>query len=400
MKKIIRIKSFVLLVLNPCTLWAQVMTGALINACGTEGSNEFLFFKNTGSAFNVTASTIDIRYGTSANPTVGYTNTLETAGNAAYINSLNALLPNTCDFTFENAPVNSTIPADTNFIVTRFSADNIIDYSAWCQKGNNPKIYVVFSNDAQWTTSGEFANTGTTNRYFQTIINGNTMNYEYLPETTAANPAGWSSDANGNFVSWPLGGGAANQYGNYSNCTPPTNNPMPVQVFDFEANYFQFNINKLSWKAVNATNFARFEVQKSADAKTFETIGIVLPYQNEKNASSHHFLDKNEGNSTVYYRLKKVDVDGKLDFSKIISLTHHLEDELLVYPNPTYDEVKISGLKLEDVESIWLSNGYGKQLKKFEIKNTLKLSEIPTSVVWLNIRMKNGVPLSKRLVKL
>jgi hypothetical protein len=116
----------------------------------------------------------------------------------------------------------------------------------------------------------------------------------------------------------------------------------PVVVLPVELIYFnalaQENSALITWETVWERNNAYFEVEKSIDGKNFFVIGKIegRGTANEKNL---YQLTDNEPNKGInYYRLRQVDFDGKINYSKIVSLLfENGEDIFEVYPNPAKD---------------------------------------------------------------
>jgi len=108
---------------------------------------------------------------------------------------------------------------------------------------------------------------------------------------------------------------------------PPS---FPVKISVFEASSYESKI-KLNWKTKEETNFSGFEIHKSYDGKSFESIGFV----SGTGEGNYVFSDNSPKSGNNYYRLKMIDKDGSSEFSKIISQFYQSESsDVLVYPNP------------------------------------------------------------------
>lgn len=112
----------------------------------------------------------------------------------------------------------------------------------------------------------------------------------------------------------------------------------------------------LTWSASRETNFKNYEVERSTDTVNFSFAGIVKG----ENFANYSFTDKElPAVKIVFYRLKMVDMDGKISYSKIVSVRlNKLVSSALVYPNPAkntltvklQNNLKIAGeLKVVDV---------------------------------------------------
>jgi hypothetical protein len=113
--------------------------------------------------------------------------------------------------------------------------------------------------------------------------------------------------------------------------------------------------NVLIWKTTSETNNKGFEIERSADGKTFENIGFVDGMGDNKGGKTYSFLDEKPYFRT-YYRLKQLDWDGKSEYSRIITVKQD-KTKLSVYPNPAKNEFFVSGLDKEEVIEVLNSQG-------------------------------------------
>lgn len=129
---------------------------------------------------------------------------------------------------------------------------------------------------------------------------------------------------------------------------------MPVTLVSFEGRS-ENNLTKLTWKTTSETNNKGFEIERSADARTFEKIGFVDGSGDSKEINTYHFTDLNPS-VTSYYRLKQLDYDGKFEYSKVISVKSGAAI-VKVFPNPAQDYLTISGISQKQPFSIVDGNG-------------------------------------------
>lgn len=117
-------------------------------------------------------------------------------------------------------------------------------------------------------------------------------------------------------------------------------NPLPVELINFNGAATAQGIS-LNWSTATEKNNDRFEVQRSQDGRSFETVGTVKGNGNSSNVLKYNFLDKNAANGLNYYRLRQVDFDGKFEFSKVIAVNGKggKDAGITVYPNPSTDGV-------------------------------------------------------------
>lgn len=113
--------------------------------------------------------------------------------------------------------------------------------------------------------------------------------------------------------------------------------PLPLTLVTFTGIKTASTTSQLKWTTSNEKDFELFEVQKSADAKSFEAIGKV--YANETIGTyqkSYGFIDNNATSLKNYYRLKMIDADGSFSYSKIINIKNEGTGSIVgeFYPNP------------------------------------------------------------------
>ena len=129
---------------------------------------------------------------------------------------------------------------------------------------------------------------------------------------------------------------------------------MPVTLASFEGKH-ENNQTKLVWKTTSETNNKGFEIERSADARTFEKIGFVDGSGDTKENQFYHFTDLNPF-ATSYYRLKQLDYDGKFEYSKVIAVKSDAAI-VKVYPNPAQEYLIVSGISEKQPLSIIDQNG-------------------------------------------
>jgi len=110
--------------------------------------------------------------------------------------------------------------------------------------------------------------------------------------------------------------------------TPPT---LPVKLATFAVAEGENQSVDLRWVATDAVDFSHFEVERSFNGFEFVQVAKV---DFKENIANYHYNDAPGLASTLYYRLKLVDLDGSHMYSKVESLV--LKRAALSYghPNP------------------------------------------------------------------
>ncbi len=170
---------------------------------------------------------------------------------------------------------------------------------------------------------------------------------------------------------------------------------VPLNLLSFTGNK-QNNNALLQLKTANEINVKHFEVQRSDNGQTFQTIGTVLA-----GGSVYSILDENifTASTVVFYRLKSVDVDGRFTYSDIIKLNKQTNAALTVYPNPVGDILTISGLKQKG--TLLLFNAQGQLLQQQIVTAqtiTMNMSSYAKGIYLLQFRADGEVE-NQKIIK-
>jgi Secretion system C-terminal sorting domain len=112
---------------------------------------------------------------------------------------------------------------------------------------------------------------------------------------------------------------------------------LAVELIDFQGIATKEGVN-LTWTTANEKNNAGFDVERSADGKTFEKIGFVKGNGTTNLRQSYAFTNNDPLSILTYYRLHQVDFDGTSTTSNVISIEQKGSGKgLKVYPNPSFD---------------------------------------------------------------
>lgn len=145
---------------------------------------------------------------------------------------------------------------------------------------------------------------------------------------------------------------------------PPT--VVPVELTSFTANSFGNSV-VLNWITATETNNKGFDVEKSADGKTFAKIAFLQGAGNSVKSILYNFSDQNVAAGKYYYRLKQVDFDGSFSYSNVAEVnvaavpgSFSLSQN---YPNPFNPTTSISfTVAKSEMVSLKVFNTLGQQV--------------------------------------
>jgi hypothetical protein len=117
---------------------------------------------------------------------------------------------------------------------------------------------------------------------------------------------------------------------------------LSVDLLTFTGKANQRGVD-LTWTTASEKNNAGFEVERSTDGKTFETIGFVGGNGTTMAKSTYHLRDESLLVTNTYFRLQQIDTDGSKVLSNVISLEPAAEaGQHQVYPNPAKNTLTIA----------------------------------------------------------
>ena len=122
---------------------------------------------------------------------------------------------------------------------------------------------------------------------------------------------------------------------------------LPVELSDFRAHQEEGSI-LLEWATESEINNAGFKVQRSTDGNHFETLDFIEGSNNSTAKIQYVFRDsKIQNGMRYYYRLKQLDIDGRFEYSNIISAEYKGKSavDIKIFPNPsdTYTNIVLDG---------------------------------------------------------
>ncbi|MDB5225941.1 MAG: lipoprotein [Bacteroidota bacterium] len=188
------------------------------------------------------------------------------------------------------------------------------------------------------------------------------------------------------------------------------NTTLPVELMQFAITAVNNQYFLLNWATASENNNAGFEVERCDDSLHFSKIGWVQGHGNSSMIERYQFDDKDVVvEKNYYYRLKQIDKEGKITYSRIV--TSRLRGENIfsispVYPNPVNDEASIDIYAPEpEIIKIEFIDILGQQMQQLEYQlsqgwNKIKLEagSLAAGTYVLNFNYKEQ-QYTKRLVK-
>ena len=382
---------FLFLISSIVTTYSQCpyITGAMINACGTqEGTNEFLTF-NTGSN-PMNATDFQFSYSSTNPPPFSGSATIFInggAGGTVFVSNPGITLTG-CSTVEVTA--STSIPANSN-VIMMYSSSTLTEFDLSTQCSNGI-VYVMFINTANtsaadgWSDTGNFANNPTSG------------SLRYLNITNTASPCSgadnvvsyqgtaiqsWGSNVDGNAILWDETGTPDYVNGGCNSIS------MPVEFSKFLATAIK-NTSILSFATASETNNAFFTIERSADGTSFDAIGEIKGAGNSNTTLSYDFTDERPFAGVNYYRIKQTDYDGQYSYSEIKSVRHKGISNVSITPRTTDGRLDIT-TELEDY-TIAIYNVAGQEVKKMtgmSLDQSISIESLHAGVYFVKINSRS-----------
>lgn len=189
----------------------------------------------------------------------------------------------------------------------------------------------------------------------------------------------------------------------------PSQSTLPVSFGEVAVKKSGANA-EISWTTLNEINNDHFVVERSDDAVSFKAIGTVAGKGNSALPQHYAYTDAiGSANGVIYYRVKQVDADGTISFSKTVSLRigGARISNFTAYPNPFVSNIKVQVEASEKEEILIRINSLGGQTlitKRIPVQkgNNIivvdNLQQLQTGIYMLEVIAKDGNH-TQRLIK-
>ncbi|TDN40365.1 hypothetical protein A8B98_13030 [Hymenobacter sp. UV11] len=283
------------------------------------------------------------------------------------------------------AGVNRTVGAPTSVdaisadgvSAVLFSADlgaNVLgatySYSTYCSDASNPPSFQVVESDYAFATTPVAGYTW----HYSTDASVNRTEYDF--ESIALHEQGHGAQlthiispmgvmnfsiANGeakrtldyptdiaaarDVINYSVGATATDLCNNYYQAYNTSSTPLPVVLTAFAARYQPGQGTRLSWATASEAGSLAFVVESQDDlaASAWQEVARVAAAGTSPTPRQYASLDARPLAGTRYYRLRQVDLDGRVAYSPVAAVTAATAAELAAYPNPAARLVHLSG---------------------------------------------------------
>ena len=213
---------------------------------------------------------------------------------------------------------------------------------------------------------------------------------------TSTNTKGISRNATGNDTN--------NNFADFARVTPNPRNstaaPLPVTLLSFKAALNERNQADLKWTTVSELDNDHFEIERSKNAIDFETLAIIKGIGTTDKRNDYTFTDETPLKGINYYRLKQIDIDGKFEYLRTVSVITEGNGELSLYPNPSAEVVKFDFADADQISEVAIYNTQGLLIKTISNSQAgVDVSELNVGKYIFKIKTTDDRNFSKSFVK-
>lgn len=135
----------------------------------------------------------------------------------------------------------------------------------------------------------------------------------------------------------------------------PEQEALPVGMINFTASKALGN-NVLSFNTTNEVDVISYEIQRSSDGVNYTTITTIRA---NNQASNEYIFNDATATGNVFYRIKIINKDGSVKYSRIANLSDIVRTDFTVSPNPAKSNLTIThtAIKNKAVANIFANDG-------------------------------------------
>lgn len=175
---------------------------------------------------------------------------------------------------------------------------------------------------------------------------------------------------------------------------------LPVKLASFDVRS-ENRTALLTWQTTEESNSSHFEIEHSAEAKTWKQVGKVRSAGESRESTRYSFNHGSPAKTHNYYRLKIVDTDGSYAYSPIKALIFNstANEEIYFYPNPVAGRLYLKNTGSEISGLSIISQSGQKILSDVPYSEKgISLETLPAGTYLINIKLNDGSRISRKLL--
>ena len=187
---------------------------------------------------------------------------------------------------------------------------------------------------------------------------------------------------------------------------------LPVSLLSFTGEAQNEKDVLLNWETQNEKNCSHFIIERAADNFDFSEIGLIKSQGNSNKNQLYNYVDKDVFTATaqtIFYRLKQVDLNGKFEYSQIVSVSnlYNSKDKAFsLFPNPANSILQLTQQGNDQILEVTVFEINGKLVNKVTEKlsmlngvSVLDIKDLNPGIYFIDILLSNGNKQTLKFVK-
>jgi hypothetical protein len=164
---------------------------------------------------------------------------------------------------------------------------------------------------------------------------------------------------------------------------------VPVSLISFTGKLNSDKTVTLQWKVAAQQDIQEYIVEESTDGTTYRQSGTVAA--SNGTTENYSFIDMQVATGNNYYRLKTVELSGKITYSDVVVINLKAGIKVNLYPNPVTDKLTIQQFGTLQNKTAVLSDGRGNILQQIKLTSQQQMVDMQTypSGVYI-LKMEDG----------
>ncbi|MET0466087.1 MAG: cadherin-like beta sandwich domain-containing protein [Chitinophagaceae bacterium] len=174
---------------------------------------------------------------------------------------------------------------------------------------------------------------------------------------------------------------------------------LPVKLVSFQSKVINKTV-QLDWKTATEINSHYFAIERSTDARNWETIGRVNAAGDSYTQLSYSYTDKTPLTGHAYYRLKTVDRDATFETSNTLQVDLSASSAVIsVYPIPAINTITVKGGDRSRERAYSITDAEGKTIRRgllTQPTQDIDILELKKGIYFLKVEQQNAVRFIKQ----
>ncbi len=174
---------------------------------------------------------------------------------------------------------------------------------------------------------------------------------------------------------------------------------LPVRLVNFAAMTEEGSV-VLTWKTAGEESLSHFELERSSDGMDWVRIAEIHSPESDDTVSAvvYRHIDRYPAPGQNVYRLKIVDADGTVAWSKLESV--FLRSEIRAYPNPAKDYLVVEYPSGEEaLYEIFAPDGRVVLRGRLVGEKQIDLGPLSPSLYIVRLTLASGQTFTRRIIK-